>query len=101
MDLFDKIHWIFKFKHYLFNFDYIESSINLSTRLRRRVCERYVVICGGGNRRFRGKPPTLDGRPLPCHMSTPGFDLESRQQRWQTNALTTALSRPLGILGSA
>ena len=26
-----------------------------------------VPINGGGNRRTRGKPPTLDGRPLPFH----------------------------------
>ena len=44
-------------------------------------CWRSVVILGGGNRRTRGKPPTLDGRPLPCHMPTPGFDPGS--QRWQ------------------
>ena len=39
----------------------------------------------------RGKPPTLDGRPPPCHMLTPGFDPGS--QWWQASALTTALSR--------
>ena len=39
----------------------------------------------------RGKPPTLDGRPLPCHMRTPGFD--PGLQWWQASALTTALSR--------
>ena len=35
-----------------------------------------MVIRGGGNRRTRGKPPTLDGRPLPCHMPTPGYELK-------------------------
>ena len=51
---------------------------------------RSVAIRGGGNQRTRGKPPTLDGRTLPCHMPTPGFDPGS--QRWQASALTTALS---------
>ena len=27
-----------------------------------------MVKRGGGNRRTRGKPLNLDGRPLPCHM---------------------------------
>ena len=36
---------------------------------------------------------TFDGQPLPCHMLTPGFDPWS--QRWQSSALTTALSRPV------
>ena len=31
----------------------------------------YVVLRGVRNRRFQGKPPTLDGRPLPCHMPIP------------------------------
>ena len=43
-----------------------------------------------------GKPQTLDGRLLPCHMPTPGFDPGS--QRWQASALTTALSRPLYLI---
>ena len=34
----------------------------------------------------------LDGRPLPCHMRTPGFD--PGWQQWQASALTTALSGP-------
>ena len=38
----------------------------------------FVVLHGGGN---RGKPPTLDVRPLPCHMPIPG--IEPRPQRWQ------------------
>ena len=58
-----------------------------------RMLVRSVVIRGGVNRRTRGKPPTLDWRPLFCHMPTPGLDLES--QRWQASAITTALSRPL------
>ena len=32
------------------------------------------------------------GRPLPCHMRTPGFDLGS--QRWQASALTTGCRKP-------
>ena len=58
-----------------------------------RMLVRSVVIRGGVNRRTRGKPPTLDGRPLSCLMPTPGLDPES--QRWQASAITTALSRPL------
>ena len=58
-----------------------------------RMLVRSVVIRGGVNRRTRGKPPTLDGRPLFCHVPTPGLDPES--QRWQASAITTALSRPL------
>ena len=58
-----------------------------------RMLVRSVVIRGGVNRITRGKPPTLDGRPLSCHMPTPGLDPES--QRWQASAITTALSRPL------
>ena len=45
----------------------------------------YVVLRGGGNLRTGGKPPTLDGRPLPCHMPIPGF--EPGPQRWQAVAL--------------
>ena len=58
-----------------------------------RMLVRSVVIRGGVNLRPRGKPPTLDGRPLFCHMPTPGLDPES--QRWQASAITTVLSRPL------
>ena len=36
----------------------------------------YVVLRGGGNRRSWGKPPTFNGRPLPCHMPIPWFELE-------------------------
>ena len=102
-----------------------------------RMLARSVAIRGGGNRR---KPPTLDGRPLPCHMPTPGLPLfillrlhsqfkeliyafskvrmlarsvairgggnrrtrgkpptldDPGSQRWQASALTTVLSRPL------
>ena len=46
-----------KFKDYLFNFDYTESSKNLKTRSQRRGCWRSVVVRGGGNQRTQGKPP--------------------------------------------
>ena len=84
-----RIH--FKFKRYLFNFDFTESS-NLKTCSRWHGCWRSVVINSGGNLRTRGKPPTIGGQPLPCHMPTPGFDPGSQQ--WQASALTTALSGP-------
>ena len=65
----------------------------------RRVLESadvaFVVIPGGGNRRTRGKPPILDGRPLSCHMPIPGFDPGS--QRWQASAFTTAHIRHFAI----
>ena len=79
-------------KHY-----YLTSITQKAQRTYKRVLEgadvgvlwSYMVE---GNRRTWGKPPTLDGRPLPCHMRTPGFDPGSQQ--WQVSALTTALSRP-------
>ena len=52
-----------------------------------------VVIRGGENQRFRGKPPALDRRPLPCHILTPGID--PGLQQWQASDLITALSRPI------
>ena len=82
-------------KHYLFNFDYTESSNSLWTCSRKRGCWRSLIIPGGGNRRTRGIPPTLDRRPLPCHMPTPGFD--PGLQRLQASALTTSLSRHCAI----
>ena len=54
-----------------------------------------VVIHGGGNRSTQGKPLIFDGRHLPSHMSTPGFD-----HGWQASVLPTALSRRRnGIIG--
>ena len=50
-----------------------------------------VVLCGGGNRKTRGKTPTLDWRPLPCHMPIPGC--EPGPQRCQASVL------PLGYPG--
>ena len=35
----------------------------------------FVLLRGGGNWRTRGKPPTLDGQALPCHMQTPVFEI--------------------------
>ena len=32
----------------------------------------YVALRDGGNRETQVKPPTLDRRPLPCHMPIPG-----------------------------
>ena len=81
-----------KKKSYSFNFNYTESSKNLKMCFRRCGCWRSVVIRGGGNWRKWGKPPTLDGRPLPSHMPIPGLDPGS--QWWQASALTTALYRP-------
>ena len=43
-------------------------------------------------RRTRRKPPTLDGRPSPCRMSTPGIELGP--QRATSETFTPALSRP-------
>ena len=63
-----------KFTHCLFT-----SITQKAQRTRRRRYWRSVVMRGGGNRRTRGKPPTLDERPLPCHMQTPGFDTGSQQ----------------------
>ena len=62
---------------------------SLSTKLSHPA----VVIRGGENKGFRGKPPALDRRPLPCHILTPGID--PGLQQWQASDLTTALSRPL------
>ena len=67
-----------KYEHFLFNFDLTESSKNLKTHSQRCGCWSSVVIRGGGNRRTRGKPPTLEGRPPPCHMLTLGLDAISK-----------------------
>ena len=51
----------------------------------------YVVLRGGGNGRIRGTPPTIDGRPQPCHMLIPGF--EPRAAAVTSEYFTTTLPR--------
>ena len=52
----------------------------------------FVVLRDERDRRTRWKPPTLDRRPLPCHISTPR--IERGLQRWQARIL------PIRHLGS-
>lgn len=68
----------FKCKHF-FYFDYTESSAELIDAFSKQRMLAFVVLRGEGDWRTRRIPETLDGRPLPCHILTPGIERKSKQ----------------------
>ena len=68
---------------------------------RRHILEGMeLVFCDLGwwkTQSIQRKPPTLDGRPLPCHLQMPA--IEPGPERWQVRIFIPALSKPVNVQG--